>query len=132
VTGLDTNLVLRFLLQDDPVQSRQANIVFEHQLSKTNLGYLSLPTVLEIVWVLGGKINKTKAEINQYLELLLRAESLLIQNEQQVFEAAFALSNGAGEFEDVLIAALNTWAGCSYTLTFDRKASRLANFRAII
>jgi len=51
-----------------------------------------------------------------------------VQNEQQVFEAVFALKRGV---EDALIAALNAWAGCSSTLTFDQKVARLPHFRLI-
>ncbi len=53
------------------------------------------------------------------------------QNEQQVFEAAFALKRGTGEFEDALIGTLDAWAGCPHTLTFDKKALRLPYFQLI-
>ena len=61
----------------------------------------------------------------------LAADSLVVQNEQQVFEAAFALKRGTGEFEDALMGALNAWAGCEKTLTFDRRAGRLSGFELI-
>jgi predicted nucleic-acid-binding protein len=50
--GLDTNVILRYLLQDDPKQNRQANQIVDRQLSEQNPGFISLVTVLEIVWVL--------------------------------------------------------------------------------
>jgi predicted nucleic-acid-binding protein len=130
--GLDTNLVLRYLLQDDPIQTRQANRILDRQLSERNPGFISLVVVLEIVWVLRSLLQQTPSQIATHLEHLLAADSLEVQNEQQVFEAAFALKRGAGEFEDALIGALNAWAGCSTTLTFDRKAGRLPHFQVII
>ena len=130
--GLDTNVILRYLLQDDPRQTRQANHIFEQQLSEKNLGYISLATVLEIVWVLRSLLKQTPPEIASHIENLLAADSLEVQNEQQVFEAAFALKRGMGEFEDALIGALNAWAGCRHTLTFDRKAARLPYFRVVV
>ena len=131
MTGLDTNVVLRYLLQDDPAQTRRANHIFEQELSDQNTGFINLVTTLEIVWVLRSLLRQTSAQIALHLENLLAAGSLEIQNEQQVFEAVFALKSGTGEFEDALIGALNTWAGCSHTLTFDRKAARLPSFQGI-
>lgn len=87
--------------------------------------------VLEIVWMLRSLLRQTPPEIATHIEHLLAADSLEVQNEQQVFEAAFALKRGTGEFEDALIGALNAWAGCVRTLTFDRKAARLPHFQVI-
>jgi predicted nucleic-acid-binding protein len=129
--GLDTNVVLRYLLQDDPAQTLQANHIFEQELSDQNPGFINLATTLEIVWALRSLLRQTSAQTALHLENLLAADSLEIQNEQHVFEAVFALKTGAGEFEDALIGALNAWAGCSHTLTFDRKAARLPSFHGI-
>jgi|SRR5580658_2716037 predicted nucleic-acid-binding protein len=129
--GLDTNVILRYLLQDDPKQSRQVNQIIEKQLSQENRGFISLVTVLEIVWVLRSLLKQTPVQISAHLERLLAADTLEVQNEQQVYEAAFALKRGTGEFEDALLGALNAWAGCSVTLTFDRGASRLNYFQLI-
>jgi predicted nucleic-acid-binding protein len=129
--GLDTNVVLRYLLQDDPAQTHQANRIFEQELSDQNPGFINLTTTLEIVWVLRSLLRQTSAEIAMHLENLLAADSLELQNEQQVFEAVFALKTGTGEFEDALIGALNAWAGCSHTLTFDKRAARLPSFQSI-
>lgn len=130
--GLDTNVVLRYLLQDDPAQTRQANRIFEQQLSAANPGFLNLATVLEIVWVLRSVLGRTPIQIAAHLETMLSRTTLEVQNAEQVYEAAFALKRGTGEFEDALIGALNAWAGCSSTVTFDRKAGRLPHFRRIV
>jgi predicted nucleic-acid-binding protein len=60
---------------------------------------------------------------------MLQAETLFIQNEQQVFTAMIALKTGKGSFADALIGALGAWAGCGTTLTFDKKATRLKDFK---
>jgi predicted nucleic-acid-binding protein len=130
--GLDTNIILLYLLQDDPRQTRQANQIIDRQLSERNPGFISLVTVLEMVWVLRSLLKRNPSQIAVHIEHLLAADSLEVQNEQQVFEAVFALKRGTGEFEDALIGALDTWAGCSRTLTFDRKAARLPHFQVII
>jgi predicted nucleic-acid-binding protein len=130
--GLDTNVILRYLLQDDPNQTLQANQIVDRQLSEKNPGFISLATVLEIVWVLRSLLKQNPSQISSLLENFLIADSLEVQNEQQVFDAVVALKSGTGEFEDALIGALNAWAGCSHTLTFDQKAARLNHFRAIL
>jgi predicted nucleic-acid-binding protein len=129
--GLDTNVILRYLLQDDPDQSRQVNHIFERELSDRIPGFINLAATLEIVWVLRSLLRQSPAQIALLMENLLAADSLEFQNEQQVFEAVFALKNGTGEFEDALIGAVNTSAGCSVTLTFDRRAARLPSFQRI-
>jgi predicted nucleic-acid-binding protein len=129
--GLDTNVILRYLLQDDPKQTLRANRIIDQELSEENPGMLSVATVLEIVWVLRSLLKQTPVEIAAHLENLLAADVFEVQNEQQVFEAVFALKHGTGEFEDALTGALNVWTGCRYTLTFDRKAARLTYFRLI-
>jgi predicted nucleic-acid-binding protein len=130
--GLDTNIILRYLLQDDPDQTRKANRIVDQQLNEQAPGFISLVTVLEIVWVLRSLLKRSPSQIASHLEGLLAADSFEVQNEQQVFEAVFALKHSTGEFEDALIGALNAWAGCTHTLTFDRKATRLPHFQLIV
>jgi predicted nucleic-acid-binding protein len=128
--GLDTNIVLRYLLQDDPIQTGKVNRIID-RLSPDDPGYISIATTLEIVWVLRSLFKLSSTQIATHIEQLLAADAFELQNEQQVFEAAFALKRGLGEFEDALIGALNTWAGCSETVTFDRGTSHLPNYRAL-
>lgn len=129
MTGLDTNVVLRYLLQDDPTQARQVNRLFEQQLSEESPGFLNLATILEVVWVLRSLLKRSPAQIAAHLEAILSRDTLEVQSAVQVYEAAFALKQGTGEFEDALIGALNRQAGCSITLTFDRKAAKLPHFQ---
>ena len=129
--GLDTNVILRYLLQDDPGQTRRANQIIDKQLSPENRGFISLVAVLEIVWVMRSLLKQNPLQISAHIEHLLAAETLEVQNEQQVFDAAFALKRGTGEFEDSLIGSLNALAGCNGTLTFDKRASRLPYFQLI-
>ena len=128
--GLDTNIVLRYLLQDDAVQSGKVNRLVDG-LSPDQPGFINVATVLEIVWVLRSLFKLTPAEISTQVEQLLATDVFQVQNEQQVFEAAFALKRGLGDFEDALIGALNAWAGCSESVTFDRGTSRLPHFRVL-
>jgi predicted nucleic-acid-binding protein len=100
-----------------------------HQVSEQEPGFVSLVTILEVVWVLKSLYKRSQQEIANDIEMILAADTLEVQNEQQVYHAVVALRNGTGTFEDALIGSLGTWRGCSATLTFDeRAAQRLHGF----
>ncbi|MFZ0746841.1 MAG: type II toxin-antitoxin system VapC family toxin [Terracidiphilus sp.] len=130
--GLDTNVLWRYLVQDDPAQSPKATEVIERRLTKEDPGFVSLVCILEIVWVLGSLYKRSRGEIADHVEMILAADSLEVQNEQEVYQAVIALRNGSGTFEDALIGALGAWWGCSATLTFDQDAAqRLSGFQLL-
>ena len=122
--GLDTNVLLRYLVQDDPLQSRHATEIIERRLTESDPGFVSLVSVLEVVWVLKSLYERSAQEIANDIEMMLAADTLELQNEQEVYHAVVALRNGTGTFEDALIGALGIWRGCSATLTFDKKAAK--------
>ena len=130
--ALDTNVLLRYLVQDDPSQSRRATEIIEHRLTGRDPGFVSLVSILEIVWVLGALYNRSRLEIADHVEMILATDTLEVQNEQEVYEAVVVLRNGTGTFEDALIGGLGVWRGCSATLTFDQNAAkRLDGFQLI-
>ena len=131
MTGLDTNVLVRYFAQDDPIQSKRANEIMERRLTEDEPGFVSLVTMVETAWVLSRVYGLSDAEIAAAVEGMLQAGTLVIQNEQEVFTAVAALRAGRGSFADALVGALGIWAGCSYTLTFDRKAGRLDGFELI-
>jgi predicted nucleic-acid-binding protein len=127
--GIDTNILVRYLAQDDPVQSPRARQIIERLLSEQDPGFISLVTITETVWVLRSSYAMTDQAIAAALELILRVQTLFVQNEREVATAMIALRTGVASFDDALIGALGRWAGCSHTVTFDRKAARLPGFR---
>jgi predicted nucleic-acid-binding protein len=122
--GLDTNVLLRYLAQDDPTQSRRATEIIERRLTEEAPGFVSLVNILEVVWVLKSLFKRSRQEVANDIEMLLAADTLEVQNEQEVYTAVVALRNGTGAFEDALIGSLGVWRGCSATLTFDEDAAR--------
>jgi|ERR1035438_4673146 predicted nucleic-acid-binding protein len=128
--GLDTNVVVRYLTQDDPVQSRKATEILERRLTPEKPGFLCVVTMVETVWVLERAYGLSAKQIAAALERMIQTDVLLIENEQEVFTAMTALKSGRGSFADALIAALGAKAGCEHTLTFDQKALRLSGFEA--
>ena len=127
--GLDTNVPVRYLTQDDPVQSPQATDIVERRLTEENPGFVSIVAMVETVWVLDRAYRLGTLEIAATIERLLQADMLVVENEQEVFAALIALKEGQGSFADAVIAALGAKAGCSHTLSFDREALRLPGFR---
>ena len=130
--GLDTNVLLRYLAQDDAIQSAKATELIEQRLTEAEPGFVSLVCILEIVWVLGSLYKRSRTEIADHVEMILAADTLEVQNEQEVYQGVIALRSGAGTFEDALLGALGMWRGCSATLTFDQDAAkRLEGFEVI-
>jgi predicted nucleic-acid-binding protein len=126
--GLDTNVLVRYLTQDDPVQSVRATELLEHRLSEGNPGFISTVVIAETSWVLQRAYRFTAAETAAAIERLLAANVLVVESEQEVYSAMIALRNGLGSFADALIAAIGSRENCSHTATFDRKALRLPGF----
>ncbi len=126
--GLDTNILVRYLAQDDPIQSPLATDIIEFRLTKGNPGFISIVAMVETVWVLDRAYGLADDEIVAALERTLQANTLVVENEQEVFTAMIALKEGSGSFADALIGALGVKAGCSRTLTFDKTALRLPGF----
>jgi len=126
--GLDSNILVRYLTQDDPLQSRKATEIIERRLSEENPGFVSIVVMVETVWVLDRAYRLAAHEIAAAVERMLQADALVVENEQVVFLAMIALKKGQGSFADAVIAALGARANCSCTLTFDQKALRLPGF----
>ena len=126
--GLDTNILVRYVAQDDPIQSPKATEIIERRLTEDKPGFVSIVAMVETVWVLERAYGLSAREIAGAIERVLQTDVLVVENEQEVFTAMIALKEGQGSFADAIIAALGASRGCSRTLTFDRKALRLPGF----
>jgi predicted nucleic-acid-binding protein len=129
--GLDTNVLIRYLAQDHPAQSRRAAEIIERGLSLLNPGFLSVVVLAEMAWVLERAYRLPDREIAAAIERVLQTDVLVVESEQEVFAAMIALKEGRGSFADALIGALGAKAGCSATLTFDQGALRLPGFQPL-
>ena len=129
--GLDTNVIVRYLTQDDPIQSRKAVALFENRLTQEEPGFISVVAMVETAWVLERRYGFAGDEIAAAIERLLQPDVLVVQDQQEVFTAMIALKEGYGSFADALIGALDTTAGCTRTVTLDRKALRLPAFELL-
>jgi predicted nucleic-acid-binding protein len=128
--GLDTNVLVRYLMQDDHRQSAQATALID-ALSSSNRGFVSLVVISELVWVLSYVFQLSRRDVNITLSMLARMPELRLEN-LVVFLRALRLCNTtSADFADCLIISVAKRAGCSYTATFDRKASRLPGMQRI-
>jgi predicted nucleic-acid-binding protein len=129
--GLDTNVVVRYLTQDDAVQSAKATDLFERGLTEEEPGFVSVVAMVETAWVLERVYGLTAEELAAAVERMLEVNVLIVESEQEVFTAMIAVKEGRGSFADALIGALGAKGGCSHTVTFDQKALRLPAFQPL-
>lgn len=128
--GLDTNVLVRYVAQDDPKQSPKATRLIE-SLTVDVPGYVSIVSVVELVWVLTGCYASTKGEICEVLETLLRTKEIVVANADTIWKAVRLFKDGKADFADCLIERSANEAGCDHTATFDRDASKHCGMRLI-
>jgi predicted nucleic-acid-binding protein len=119
--GLDTNVLVRYLTLDDPVQSAAAVRIFS-SLSPDSPGFISLAVTLELVWVLESSYGFGKDRIVETVDALLRTEELVMEQDDIVRQALRRFAGTRTDFADCLIERSGHDAGCEYTSTFDKKA----------
>jgi len=122
VIGLDTNVMARFIMRDDPIQTKLADSTI-NSLTVRNPGYLSLVVLVELWWVLRRFYKCSVASCRQLFEEILLTDELIVEDGSSVSHALSAVDEGA-DFAGSLICTLAQKAGCSATITFDRSASR--------
>lgn len=123
--GLDTNVLVRYIMQDDPKQSPKATRLIE-SLDSDNPGYITQVSVVELYWVLTSSYELTCPQVAQALEVILRSKQLLVERADQVMRALRVFGQGKADFADCLIERAASGAGCSQTITFDVGASKHA------
>ena len=128
--GLDTNVLVRYVAQDDPKQSPQATRLIE-SLTADAPGYVSVISVVELVWVLTGCYDATKNEICEVLETLLRTKEIVVAQADIVWKALRVFRDGKADFAVCLIERSANEAGCSHTATFDRDAAKHCGMQMI-
>ena len=98
--GLDTKILVRYLTQDDPIQSPKATEIVERRLTKAKPGFVSVVVMVETVWVLDRAYDLAAQDIAAAIERMLQVEVFVIEKEQEVFTAMVALKQGRGSFAE--------------------------------
>jgi predicted nucleic-acid-binding protein len=128
VRGVDANVLVRFLVEDDPKQAARAARLFARATSEGDRLFVPQVVVCELVWVLGYAYGKGRAEIAAGMETLLRARQLAFEEVDQVRAALERFAAGEGDFADWLIWERSRAAGAERVLTFDARLLRSPEF----
>jgi predicted nucleic-acid-binding protein len=126
--GLDTNVVIRYLVQDDKKQSAAATRFIEKSLTTDAPGYINHISLCEIIRVLQRCYGVTKPQVREIIEGLLTTRQLNVENVEVTWKALRAFNANNAHFCDALIGQVNINSGCEYTVTFDMKAASLPGF----
>jgi len=129
--GIDTNVLVRYLAQDDPDQTKIATAFIEDKCTKDNLGFINYITLCEMCWVLKRLYKTPKEQLAGIIEQLLRTTQLFVQEPQVVWIALEEFKADNADFPDCLIAQINLANYCSSTVTFDVRASNVAGFNLL-
>ena len=130
MTGLDTNVLVRYVMQDDPRQSPRATRLIE-SLSAEEPGFVPVVALVELVWVLAGSYALDRTQVATVLDTLLRSKELIVDRAELVTQALQRFSAGSADFADALIERIAHAAGCTTTMSFDTGAVKTASMTLV-
>jgi predicted nucleic-acid-binding protein len=128
--GIDTNVVVRYLTKDDPIQTTLA-VKTIRSLTADEPGFISLVTIAELTWVLETCYRFDKVELVEVLDTLAASQEVKLERAEVVSQALRMFSAGTADFSDYLIERSGHAAGCMYTFTFDQEAASSAGMRLL-
>jgi len=126
--GIDTNVLVRFLVRDDEAQFEKARKLIKREVAAGRRVFVNQLVLMETEWVLRSRYVVSKSQIIEAVSGLLNATDAQIEDEPAVEEALFIWKDSLADFADCLIGAKNRRLGCRATATFDAKAARLPGF----
>ncbi len=126
--GLDTNVLVRYLVEDHPGQAAKAAILLETHCTEDEPGFVNRIVLCELVWVLESSYGYGRPTIAATIENLLRTAELEIDATEATWLALAAYRAGNADFSDALVGRLNRSVGCTGTATFDKGAAKLDDF----
>jgi predicted nucleic-acid-binding protein len=129
--GVDTNVLVRYLIRDDQPQYEKARRLIDREVAKDEPVLVSLLVLLETEWVLRSRYQLAKAEVVMAFSALLDTADLAFEDEPSVENAVYSWKDSAADFADCLIEARNRRLGCRATATFDGRALKLAGFISV-
>jgi predicted nucleic-acid-binding protein len=128
--ALDTNVLVRFLVEDDEAQSARAAKLVARAVRQGNQLFVPDVVLCETVWVLRASYEVDRGAIADILQRLLKAAHLTFANSDALKRAAEAFARGKGDFADYVIREQARAAGCDHVVTFDRVLLKEQHFTA--
>jgi predicted nucleic-acid-binding protein len=129
--GLDTNVLVRHLTQDDPVQAPQATQAIEAGVEQGEVFYITSIVLCELVWVLEDAYGYSRGDMQAVLDRILRTAPCRFDDKELLWLALQDYQTGKADFADYLIGRLGTQAGCAETVTFDMSLNNSPHFRLL-
>ena len=129
--GIDTNILIRFLIGDDEQQATKVYKLFKTAESEKNEFFVPLLVVLELIWVLESVYQITRVEILDSISDLVLMPVLRFENKSGVQQFVFAAQENNYDLSDLLIAHSAKVNGCEVVLTLDKKASKFNLFELV-
>ena len=131
MTALDTNVIVRFLVCDDEKQARIVHARFKQAETNSETLFISLPVVLETIWVLESVYDKTRREILDALDAMKDMKILEFEKPHVMQQLVEDGRTTHADLSDLLIASAAQTCGCSGCMTFDKKAAKMPFFRLL-
>lgn len=129
--GIDTNVLVRYLVQDDPIQSDKATKFIEKNSSEDCSICINGIVLCELVWVLESAYEYPRVSIAKVIEQILKTKQFYINDPDLLWQSLSGYKNDGADFADNYIAHMNYASGCDYTVTFDKKAAKLRYFKSL-
>ena len=126
--ALVTNVLVRFLVEDDPSQTQRARDRLQQVVDSDGRCFVSEIVLCELVWVLQRSYRVPRSEVLEKLRKLIRSRHLFFSDAGRVAAALDAYESGSGDFSDYLIREDSRSAGCDLVVTFDAALHRDAGF----
>jgi predicted nucleic-acid-binding protein len=123
--GIDTNVLIRYIAQDDPAQTRKATDFIERECSESNPGFVGLVVLVEVVWVAESCYAASREAVAQILRRILSSPHLVVQESESAWQALRLFEQGKADFADCLVERTAAAAGCKRTVTFDKQAAKI-------
>ena len=122
--GIDTNVLVRYIAQDDATQSARATRLLEQECSPAAPGFIGLVVLLELVWVSEACYGASRAEIANMVRRILSIRQLVVEETETAWKALRLFESSKVDFADCLIERMAAAAGCTVVMTFDKAAAK--------
>ena len=129
--GIDTNILVRYITQDDQQQSKKASHFIETQLTKESPGIISKIVLCELAWVLSTAYTYPKKQIAEVIQQILITQEFLIEDSENAFKALKLYQNKSAGFADCFLAQTHQVIGAEYTISFDKKGLKSKLFHLV-
>ena len=129
--GLNTNLLVRYLTQDDPPQAEKATQIIEKKAEQDSAFFIASVVMCELVWVLESAYAYGQDQVVPVLEQILRTRQFRFEDKDLLWQSLSEYRTGKGGFADYLIGRIGARAGCARTLTFDRSLQDAPHFEVL-